>query len=201
MRELIQHWWLVLCRALLAFALAWFAAAGIQMEGRLVFQPLASPLIIAVLGLYVIADSILLFLLVWRLKDRLSNLALFQSLTNFFIGVGLLTAFYDRADWRWFVGLAVAQAASTGVYELLAATHLQNHIEDKFAIRGSGLLALFFAVVLAAMYWYDLQSAVYWVTAYAFGYGLMLLGCAYRLRELQHRYRRSSSLGHGVAQS
>jgi hypothetical protein len=154
------------------------------MEGELAFRPFAAPFVIAVLGLYVIADSILLFLLVWRLKDRLSNLALFQSLTNLFIGIGLLTAFYDRADWRWFVGLAIAQAAATGVYELLAASHLHHHIEDKFAIRGSGLMALFFAGLLAAMYWYNLRTAVYWVTAYAFGYGLMLLGCAYRLREL-----------------
>jgi hypothetical protein len=192
MKEVIHHWWIPALRAALALALA----AGIfLLQAWAKFQFLDAvtiPFLLIALSIYGILDSFLLIFLGMQFAPHAPHapartISVTQGFCGVAIGLLLLTILFRAAEIEWFVYLVTAQAAVTGIFELLAGLRFTSHVRDEWACFAAGAVSLGFSVLLQMNFDGSTRHALDWFLAYALMLGASMGWFSYRLHSLDRK--------------
>jgi hypothetical protein len=189
MLQLLKHWWILSLRGLLAFALALCIAFVPEVLENLILQVFAVPFTIATLAFYVV-DSVLVLALSRQFMrgSKVRSVLVAQAVTSLVIAVGLVTIFFERSTLQLFVLLTAAQAAATGSYELIAASHLKRHFRDAEPTLVAGLISLCFSAALLFLVNGEIARALDWIVFYAFFFGATMLWFSLRVRAVANKW-------------
>jgi uncharacterized membrane protein HdeD (DUF308 family) len=82
------------------------------------------------------------------------------------------------------VYIIAAWALVTGIFEIAAAIRLRHHVAGEWLLALVGLLSIIFGVLLFAAPGPGAIVLAWWMGAYIFVFGVMMLVLAFRLRHL-----------------
>jgi hypothetical protein len=186
MHELARCWRVLAIRGLLALAFAFLAPFGTGLLKYPLLQAVTVPFLITAFAVYVLLDSLLLFVLANQFSRpfALRNLLLLQSIFSISIAIALFTLFFKSATLQWFVVLSICQSGLTGIFELLASTHFRRHLEDEYATLAAGIVSLLFCVALLLLQNGEIGRAFRWIVSYAAFFGASMLWFSLRLRSI-----------------
>ena len=172
---LSTNWWALALRGVLAilFAVVTFLWPGITL-GALVL----------VFGVYALIDGVLAIIAAVRAVKghRRWGALLFEGIVG--ILAGICAFFIPGITLTFLIFLVAAWAIITGVFELAAASRLRRNIPQEWLLILMGVVSIVFGFLI---YWAPIAGAVvivWWLAAYAFVFGIMLLLLAFRLRRL-----------------
>ncbi|HUR37432.1 MAG TPA: hypothetical protein VM009_06425 [Terriglobales bacterium] len=192
MREFMRHWWVLALRSGLALALAVTIFLLQAWTKFSLFDAVTIPFLIMALSVYGIIDSSLLLYMSLQLPQHspVRTVSLAQGVCGIAVGGLLLTVFFRQVEIVWFVYIITAQAAITGVFELLSGFRFRAHVEDEWACFAAGAASIAFAVLLRIYYDPAARHALDWFLAYALLLGVSLGWFAHRLFTLHRLIRR-----------
>ncbi len=95
------------------------------------------------------------------------------ALTVIWPGATLVAVLYIIAAW----------AIVTGVFEILAAVRLRRHIAGEWLLALAGLVSVAFGLLLFSFPGAGALALVWWMGAYVFVFGVLVLSLAFRLRQ------------------
>jgi uncharacterized membrane protein HdeD (DUF308 family) len=99
--------------------------------------------------------------------------------------IGLLTFFWPNITALALLYYIAAWALITGIFEIVAAIQLRRVITGEWALILSGLLSMFFGVLLFVFPIAGAVSMVWMIGIYAILFGITLIILAFRLRSLR----------------
>ena len=189
MKEVIHHWWIPGLRALLALVLG---GCLFLLQAWAKFQFLDAvtiPILLIALSIYGILDSFLLIFLGIQFAPHAParTLSVMQGLCGAAIGLLLLTVLFRATEIEWFVYLVTAQAAVTGIFELVSGLRFTSHVRDEWACFAVGAVSMGFSVLLQLNYDGSTRHAMDWFLAYALMLGASMAWFSYRLHSLNRR--------------
>src|SRR2546427_1657065 len=80
------------------------------------------------------------------------------------------------------VYVVAAWALVTGVFEIMAAVRLRKHVSGEWLLALSGFASLILGILMIAVPLAGALAIALWVGAYAFVFGVLLIGLGFRLR-------------------
>ena len=170
---LARNWWAVLLRGIVGilFGIVTFFAPGISF-GALVL----------VFGAYAFADGVLT--IISALRARAENerwwVLVLEGLAD--IGVGVITVLWPGITALVLIYVIAAWALITGGLEIAAAIRLRKVITHEWWLVLAGIASIAFGVLLALFPAIGALTLTLWVGAYAFVFGILMVGLAFRLR-------------------
>lgn len=197
MKEVIHHWWILALRAGLAFLLA---AGVFLLQAFAKFQFLDAvtvPFLLVALSAYGILDSFLLIFMGLQFAPHAParTISFTQGLCGIAIGLVLLTVLFRSAEIEWFLYIVTAQAAVTGVFELLSGLRFTSHVRDEWACFAAGIASLGFAILLQMRDTASTRHALDWFLGYAMLLGVSMAWFGHRL----HVFDRQRGTTHAAA--
>ena len=198
MRDVIHHWWILGLRAMLALVLA-VAIFLLQAFAKFsLLDAVTVPFMIVALTVYDVLDSFLLLYLGLQFAPHSPSrtISITQGICGIGIGGLLLTVFFRTVEIDWYLYIISAQAAATGVFELLSGLRFTSHVRDEWACFATGVASLGFGVLLQTSYSGTTSHALDWFLGYAvlltasmgwFSYRLFVLHREMRLEHESHR--------------
>src|SRR5207244_4300331 len=81
------------------------------------------------------------------------------------------------------VYVIAAWALATGVFEIAAALRLRRYIPHEWLLAVSGVASLILGILMIAIPLAGALAIALWVGAYAFVFGVLLVGLGFRLRK------------------
>ena len=199
MREVIHHWWILGLRALLALVLAVGIFLLQAFAKFALLDAVTVPFLIVGLTVYGVVDSFLLLYLGLQFAPHSPSrtISITQGICGVGIGALLLTVFFRTVELDWFLYIISAQAAATGVFEVLSGLRFTSHVRDEWACFATGVASIGFAVLLQTSYSGTTRHALDWFLGYAlllsasmgwFSYRLLVLHRAIRHEHESHRH-------------
>jgi uncharacterized membrane protein HdeD (DUF308 family) len=101
--------------------------------------------------------------------------------------VGVLTFVWPDMTGLVLLCLIAAWAVITGILEIVVAIELRRVIEGEWRMVLSGILSVVFGVLLAIFPGAGALGLAWLIGIYALVYGFLLIGLAFRLRDLHKR--------------
>lgn len=191
MREVIHHWWILAVRALLALGLAG-AVLLLQAWAKYpLLDAVTVPFLVTALATYGLLDSAVVFYLGWQFPPHAPArvISLTQGMCGMVLGGLLLTVLFRDAQLEWFLYLVTAQAAATGLFEVLVGLRFTSHVGEEWSCFAAGAASLGFAVLVQTAFDGTVQMAL----DVFFGYALLLAASmawfSWRLRALDRGLR------------
>jgi uncharacterized membrane protein HdeD (DUF308 family) len=172
---LAHNWWLLALRGLAAII---FGILAFVLPGITLFS------LVILFGAFAIANGILSLALAAKAPKgypRFGSLVLGGILG---IIAGIFTFFWPGITALGLVILIAAWAIGTGIMEIVAAIKLRKELSHEWLLVVAGLLSVCFGVLLALMPGPGALVLVWWIGAYAFVFGILLLMLAFKLRRL-----------------
>jgi uncharacterized membrane protein HdeD (DUF308 family) len=171
--QLINRWWIVAARGLVAVGFG--IAAFVAPERTLGY-------LVSLFGLFALADAV--FTLGAGLAVNWLSLFL-EGVVG--ASVGLLTLFFHAAAQMWFVYFIVAWAVVTGVFELTGAYTLRKTARGPLArgewlLIASGVLSIAFAGFIGAQTSTEVVAFMWTLGIYAVLSGALLVALAFNIR-------------------
>jgi uncharacterized membrane protein HdeD (DUF308 family) len=170
--ELARGWWVIALRGLVAilFGILAFVWPGITLAA-----------LVLLFGAYALVDGVLGLIAAFRggephrialgLEGIVSILAGLAAFV--FPGLTALVLLYIIAFW----------AILTGVLEIFAAIRIRRALRNELGLIIGGILSVLFGVILIVSPGAGALAVVFFIGAYAFLFGISLLGLAWRLRQ------------------
>jgi uncharacterized membrane protein HdeD (DUF308 family) len=173
---LARNWWAVALRGV---------AAVLFGVAALIWPGLTLGILVLLFGAYVLVDGI--FALILAIQRATHHTRWWPLLLEGLAGivVGLLTFFWPGITALVLLVLIASWAIVTGFLELIAAMELRREIANEWLLGLSGLASVLFGVLLILMPGAGALALVWLIGVYALVFGILLLGLAYRLRELE----------------
>lgn len=188
MREVIHHWWILAVRALLALGLAGAVLLLQAWAKYSLLDAVTVPFLVTALSTYGLLDSAVVFYLGWQFPPhtpaRMINLT--QGVCGMLFGALLLTVLFRDARLEWFLYLVSAQAAATGLFEILTGLRFTSHVGEEWSCFGVGAASLGFAVLVQTAFGGTVQVALEVFFGYAVLLALSMAWFSWRLHRL-HR--------------
>jgi uncharacterized membrane protein HdeD (DUF308 family) len=178
---LTRNWWLVLLRGIAAVL---FAILAFIWPGLTLFA------LVFLFGAYALATGILSLMVAYKSPKgypRFGALALGGIVS---IITGLIAFFMPGLTAVGLLILIASWAIVTGIVEIIAAIRLRKVITREWLLVLAGLASIFFGVVLLLQPAAGALVLVWWIGAYAFVFGILLMILSFRLRRWK-----DSSLG------
>ncbi len=173
---LARHWWVYLLRGLagVLFGLLAFILPSITLLS-----------LIILFAAYSLVNGIFSFVLAARAPrgSRVGGLVLTGVLG---LLAGLIAFLLPAATAFAFVMLIGAWAIVTGVMEVAAAIKLRKIIHDEWLLALAGVATIGFGVLVLFMPSAGALALVWWIGAYGFAFGILLIVLAFKLRGRQH---------------
>lgn len=191
LRNLVQSWWLLHLRGILAVG---FGAFLLFLAGTM--QGMFNTTI-AMLGVLLI---FICYLLVSGVLSLVAAFRWFSARERFWAAVvhgtvmlalGLWLFFSNQVTVMWLVWFTVANAFGSGLLEIMLARALRRHI-DSIMLTLAGAVSLAISVLLIVARNAQLSGLVSTLGVYAIFYGAVLIVFSLRL----HDHRRSLHLAH-----
>jgi uncharacterized membrane protein HdeD (DUF308 family) len=170
---LAKNWWSLVIRGIVAILLGviTFVWPGITL-GALVL----------LFGAYALIDGVVSLAGAVRAAqahERWGAL-LFEGVAG--IAVAAITVAWPGITALTLVYLIAAWALVTGVLEIIAAIRLRQYIEGEWLLGLSGAASLVLGIVMMALPVAGALAIAFWIGAYAFVFGVLLIALGLRLR-------------------
>jgi uncharacterized membrane protein HdeD (DUF308 family) len=177
---LTQNWWALVVRGIAAilFGILAFARPGITLVALIII--FAAYAIID--GIFAIAAAINAS----RAEERwwallLEGLCGIIAGTLAFVLPGITAVFFLYVIAFW--------ALATGIFELITAVRLRKVISDDWLMAFSGIVSVLFGALLLIAPGAGALALIWWIGAYAFVFGILLLLFGIRLRRAKETMR------------
>lgn len=173
---LARNWWAVALRGV---------AAVLFGVAALIWPGLTLGILVLLFGAYVLVDGI--FDLILAIQRATHHARWWPLLLEGLAGivVGLLTFFWPGITALVLLVLMASWAIVTGIFELIAAMELRREIANEWLLGLSGFASVLFGVLLLLMPGAGALALVWLIGVYALLFGILLLGLAYRLRQIE----------------
>jgi len=198
-RLLIQNWWLLLVRGILAVLFAIFIFVFLPFVPAPLLRQLAFAGVSAIFAGLAICSGALTIAAAIRTQTRLLLLdGILVSLG------GLVILLSPGLTLTHVIQVIAVIAVLVGLVEIVAGVHLRRHVKDEWLLLLSGLISVGFAVCLLLTPGADRQTVLVWIALYAGAGGLAMAGLAFRLRSLRqavHALAESATAAKATAHS
>ncbi|MGB9121256.1 MAG: DUF308 domain-containing protein [Candidatus Angelobacter sp.] len=185
-RLMIQNWWLLFLRGILAIAFAIFIFAFMPFVPAPFLRQFAFAGLAAIFALFAFATGVLTIAAAVRGAGQGgSSWLMLADGTAVTIG-GLVILLSSRLTLIHVIQLIAIIALVVGVLEFVAGIHLRRHVTDEWLLITGGVISIAFAPCLLLANVETVQSALTWISIYAFASGVAVIGLALRLRRLRN---------------
>jgi uncharacterized membrane protein HdeD (DUF308 family) len=176
LEKIARNWWMFALRGLVAVA---FGVVALIWPEQLLQA------LVLVFGAYAFVDGI--FTVIAGIASYRYFKRWWAVLLEGVAGVviGLLTFFWPNITALALLYYIAAWALITGIFEIVAAIQLRRVITGEWALILSGLLSMFFGVLLFVFPIAGAVSMVWMIGIYAILFGITLIILAFRLRSLR----------------
>jgi uncharacterized membrane protein HdeD (DUF308 family) len=176
MKQLLASTWdMFLVRGILAIL---FGIATLLMPG------ITLVVLVVLFGAYALVDGVILSILAFKNHKNDSNwwLMLLTGLVS--IAAGVVTFVWPGITTVSLFYVIVAWAIATGISEVIYAIQFRKEIEGEWLLVLDGILSVGFGILLIAQPIPGALAVLWLIGVYAIAYGVMLVGLAFRLRNL-----------------
>jgi uncharacterized membrane protein HdeD (DUF308 family) len=185
-RLLIQNWWLLLLRGVLAIAFAIFIFVFLPFLPAPFLRQFAFAGLAAIFALFAFATGVFTIAAAVRGAGQGgSSWLMLADGIAVTIG-GLVILLSPGLTLIHVIQLIAIIALAVGVLEFVAGIHLRRHVTDEWLLITGGVISIAFAPCLLLANVGTVQSALTWISVYAFASGLAIIGLALRLRSLRN---------------
>src|SRR5512133_3680565 len=169
-----QRWWALVLRGLAAIAF-----------GILTFVSPASSLVALVIvwGAYAIVDGVLAVVLSIRGARIMPGWGWLLAEGIVSIGAGVVTFVWPGITAVALLAVIAAWAVLTGIAEIVTAIRLRRHLRGEWMLAASGVLSIFFGVLLARKPGAGALAVTWMIGGYAILFGALLVGLGIRLHQ------------------
>jgi len=186
---LAKNWWSLVIRGMAAIVLGLITAIrpGISL-GALVL----------VFAVYAIIDGLVGIAGAGRAAEAHEHWGplMIEGLAG--VAAGVTAIAWPAITPLYLVYVIAAWALVTGVFEIIAALRLRKHIAGEWLLALSGLASLILGTLMLAIPLAEPLAIAFWVGAYAFVFGTLLIGLGIRLRRAVAPRARRSGIGSAV---
>lgn len=200
-RLLIQNWWMLLVRGILALAFAIFIFVFMPFMPAPLLRELAFAGLVEIFALFAIATGAMtIATAVWRAGQGGTSWLLLADGIVVTTG-GLVILISPALTLAHVILLIAVTALLLGSLEIVAGLHLRRHIRDEWLLISGGVISVAFATLLLLMRSGDAHSVLNWISVYATASGLAMVGLAFRLRGLRNSIHALAGPAQAKAQS
>jgi|GraSoiStandDraft_2_1057267.scaffolds.fasta_scaffold417997_2 uncharacterized membrane protein HdeD (DUF308 family) len=185
-RLLIQNWWLLFLRGVLAIAFAIFIFAFLPFLPAPFLRQFAFAGLTAIFALFAFATGVLTIAAAVRGAGQGGSSWLMLADGIAVSAGGLVILLAPGSTLTHVIQLIAFIALVVGVLELVAGVHLRRHVTDEWLLITGGVISIAFAPCLLLAHAGTVQSALTWISIYALASGLVVIGLALRLRSLRN---------------
>ena len=185
-RLLIQNWWLLFLRGLLAIAFAIFIFVFLPFLPAPFLRQFAFAGLAAIFALFAFATGVLTIAAAVRGAGQGSSSWLMLTDGIAVTIGGLVILLSPGLTLMHVIQLIAIIALVVGVLEFVAGIHLRRHVTDEWLLITGGVISIAFAPCLLLTNVETVQSALTWISIYAFASGVAVIGLALRLRSLRN---------------
>ena len=203
-RLLIQNWWLVFLRGILAVAFAIFIFVFLPFLPAPFLRQFAFAGLTAIFALFAFATGVLTIAAAVRGAGQGGSSWLMLADGIAVTTGGLVILLAPGSTLTHVIQLIAIIALVVGVLEFVAGIHLRRHVTDEWLLITGGVISIAFAPCLLLSRIETVESTLTWISIYAFASGLAVIGLALRLRSLRnsiHALAGSKPTAHAVSQS
>jgi uncharacterized membrane protein HdeD (DUF308 family) len=184
-RLMIQNWWLLFLRGVLAIVFAIFIFAFLPFMPAPFLRQFAFAGLAAIFALFAFATGFLTIAAAVRGAGQggSSWLMLADGIAVAVGGIIILLA--PGLTLIHVIQLIGITALAVGILELVAGVHLRRHVTDEWLLITGGVISIAFSACLLLANVGTVQAALTWISIYALTNGLAIIGLALRLRNLR----------------
>lgn len=185
-RLLIQNWWLLLLRGILAIAFAIFIFAFLPFVPAPFLRQFAFTGLAAIFALFAFATGVLTIATAVR-GAGLGGSSWLMLADGIAVTVGgLIILLAPGSSLTRVILLIAVTALAVGLLEVAAGFHLRRHVTDEWMLISGGAVSLAFSTCLLLTRILSVEAALTWIAIYALASGLAMIGLALRLRSLRN---------------
>jgi uncharacterized membrane protein HdeD (DUF308 family) len=185
-RLMIQNWWLLFLRGILAIAFAIFIFAFMPFLPAPFLRQFAFAGLAAIFALFAFATGVLTIAAAVRGAGQGGSSWLMLADGIAVAAGGLIILMAPGSTLLRVIQLIALIALVVGVLEFVAGIHLRRHVTDEWLLISGGIISIAFAPCLLLANIGTVQAAMTWVSVYALATGLAVIGLALRLRSLRN---------------
>jgi uncharacterized membrane protein HdeD (DUF308 family) len=185
-RLMIQNWWLLFLRGVLAIAFAIFIFAFMPFLPAPFLRQFAFAGLAAIFALFAFATGVLTIAAAVRGAGQGGSSWLMLADGIAVATGGLIILVAPGSTLLRVIQLIALIALVVGVLEFVAGIHLRRHVTDEWLLISGGIISIAFAPCLLLANIGTVQAAMTWVSVYALASGLAVIGLALRLRSLRN---------------
>jgi uncharacterized membrane protein HdeD (DUF308 family) len=185
-RLMIQNWWLLFLRGVLAIAFAIFIFAFMPFLPAPFLRQFAFAGLAAIFALFAFATGVLTIAAAVRGAGQGGSSWLMLADGIAVATGGLIILVAPGSTLLRVIQLIALIALVVGVLEFVAGIHLRRHVTDEWLLISGGIISIAFAPCLLLANIGTVQAAMTWVSVYALATGLAVIGLALRLRSLRN---------------
>ncbi|MGH9637176.1 MAG: HdeD family acid-resistance protein [Candidatus Angelobacter sp.] len=185
-RLMIQNWWLLFLRGVLAIAFAIFIFAFMPFLPAPFLRQFAFAGLAAIFALFAFATGVLTIAAAVRGAGQGGSSWLMLADGIAVATGGLIILLAPGSTLVRVIQLIALIALVVGVLEFVAGIHLRRHVTDEWLLISGGIISIAFAPCLLLANIGTVQAAMTWVSVYALATGLAVIGLALRLRSLRN---------------
>jgi uncharacterized membrane protein HdeD (DUF308 family) len=175
---LAKNWWSLILRGVAAISLGVITIVrpGITL-GALVL----------LFGFYALIDGLLSFAGAVRAAEAHERWGalLIEGLAG--IAAGIVTFAWPAITALSLVYVIAAWALVTGIFEIAAAVRLRKYVAGEWLLALSGVASLILGILMLSVPLAGALAIAFWVGAYAFVFGVLLIALGFRLRSWTKR--------------
>jgi uncharacterized membrane protein HdeD (DUF308 family) len=185
-RLMIQNWWLLFLRGVLAIAFAIFIFAFMPFLPAPFLRQFAFAGLAAIFALFAFATGVLTIAAAVRGAGQGGSSWLMLADGIAVATGGLIILLAPGSTLVRVIQLIALIALVVGVLEFVAGIHLRRHVTDEWLLISGGIISIAFSPCLLLANIGTVQAAMTWVSVYALATGLAVIGLALRLRSLRN---------------
>jgi uncharacterized membrane protein HdeD (DUF308 family) len=185
-RLMIQNWWLLFLRGVLAIAFAIFIFVFMPFLPAPFLRQFAFAGLAAIFALFAFATGVLTIAAAVRGAGQGGSSWLMLADGIAVATGGLIILLAPGSTLVRVIQLIALIALVVGVLEFVAGIHLRRHVTDEWLLISGGIISIAFAPCLLLANIGTVQAAMTWVSVYALVTGLAVIGLALRLRSLRN---------------
>jgi uncharacterized membrane protein HdeD (DUF308 family) len=185
-RLMIQNWWLLFLRGVLAIAFAIFIFVFMPFLPAPFLRQFAFAGLGAIFALFALATGVLTIAAAVRGAGQGGSSWLMLADGIAVATGGLIILLAPGSTLVRLIHLIALIALVVGVLEFVAGIHLRRHVTDEWLLISGGVISIAFAPCLLLANVGTVQAALTWISIYAFASGVAIIGLALRLRSLRN---------------
>jgi uncharacterized membrane protein HdeD (DUF308 family) len=179
LEHLGRNWGWVVLRGVAAvlFGILAFAWPGITLAA-----------LVIVWGAYALADGILALVAAYRVRDQGKPFWSLVIVGLLGIAAGIVTFIWPGMTALVLLMFIAAWAVVMGIFQIVAAIRLRKEIKNEWLLGLSGVLSVFFGIIMFVQPGAGALAVIWVIAAYAIVFGILLIWLGLRLKRRSERH-------------